>query len=128
MVIFLYNSSFQLLQQDVYDKWGDIPTILYAESQKIGADHQALFDKTFSDNDSIRYLSEFNGRKNLTIVYNKVHIYETISMVKQMLPKLEEIGFIFDKKWNSIQNAKVFVRCMKQYFPDIRMRLLSNKK
>ena len=128
LVIFLYNSSFQLLQQDVYDKWGDIPTILYAERQTIGADNQALFEKTFSDNDSIRYLSEFNERRNFTIIYNKVHIYETISMMKQMIPKLEEIGFIYDNKWSGIQNAKLFVRYMKQYFPDIRMRLLSNKK
>jgi len=128
LVIFLYNSSYQLLQQDIYDKWGDIPTILYAERQRIDVSNQSLFEKTFSENDSIRYLSEFSGRKNLTIIYNKVHIYETISMMKQMLPDLEEIGFIYDNKWNGIQNAKLFVRYMKQYFPDLRMRLLSNKK
>ena len=127
LIIFLYNSGFQLIQQDVYDKWSNTPTILYAERQTIGADNKALFEKTFSENDSMRYLSDFNDRKNLTIIYNKVHVYETISMMKQMLPNLEEIGFIYDNKWSGIQNAKLFVRYMKQYFPDLRMRLLSNK-
>lgn len=128
LVIYLFNSAFQLLQQDVYDKWGDIPTVLYAERQTIGANNKAFFEKTFSDQDSLRYLSEFNERKNLTVVYNKVHIYETLSMMTQMIAGLQEIGFIYDTKWNNLQNARSFIQYMKQYFPDIRMRLFSNKK
>lgn len=127
LVIYLYNSGFQLVQQEVYDLWGDIPTILYSERQTMGANNVPFFKKMISEKDSLRYLSEFNKRKNFTVVYNKVHIYETISMLTEMIPEVRDIGFIYDNKWNDIHNAELFKRYMKQYFPDIRMHLFSNK-
>lgn len=128
LILFLFNSGFQLLQKEVFEKWGDIPSVLYAETQFIGIDNESFFKKTFLDVNKERCLSEFNVRKNLTIVYNRVHIYETLTMMNKMMPSLEAVGLIYDKNWNGIQNAKRFLDNMQQYFPNIRPHLFSSKE
>lgn len=128
LILFILNSSFQLLHQDVRHVWKDTPVVLYAENQTIGTNNDAFFKKRPYQNNEVHYLSSFSDWKKLTIVYGITYVYNTVAMMQQMIPNLNCIAFIYDNKWLSIQNAERFANDMKQYFPKINIKLFSSKK
>lgn len=128
LIVFILNSSFQLLHQDVRSIWKDTPVVLYAENQTIGTNNDAFFEKRPYQNSEVHYLSSFSDWKKLTIVYGITYVYNTVAMMQQMIPNLNCIAFIYDNKWLSIQNAERFANDMKQYFPKINIKLFSSKK
>lgn len=128
LIVFILNSSFQLLHQDVRSIWKDTPVVLYAENQTIGTNNDAFFKKMPYQNNEVHYLSSFSDWKKLTIVYGITYVYNTVAMMQQMIPNLNCIAFIYDNKWLSIQNAERFANDMKQYFPKINIKLFSSKK
>lgn len=128
LIVFILNSSFQLLHQDVRSIWKDTPVVLYAENQTIGTNNDAFFKKRPYQNNEVHYLSSFSDWKKLTIVYGITYVYNTVAMMQQMIPNLNCIAFIYDNKWLSIQNAERFANDMKQYFPKINIKLFSSKK
>lgn len=127
LIVFIFNSAFQLLQQEVYDKWKDIPVILYAENQTIGNSNEAFLKKRPYQSNEIKYLSSFSDWKELTIIYGMTYVYNTIAMIHQIMPNLSCIAFVYDNKWLSIQNASRFEENMKQYFPKTQVKLFSSK-
>lgn len=128
LILFILNSSFQLLHQDVRHVWKDTPVVLYAENQTIGTNNDAFFKKRPYQNNEVHYLSSFSDWKKLTIVYGITYVYNTVAMMQQMIPNLNCIAFIYDNKWLSIQNAERFANDMKQYFPKVNIKLFSSKK
>lgn len=128
LIVFILNSSFQLLHQDVRSVWKDTPVVLYAENQTIGTNNDAFFKKRPYQNNEVHYLSSFSDWKKLTIVYGITYVYNTVAMMQQMIPNLNCIAFIYDNKWLSIQNAERFANDMKQYFPKVNIKLFSSKK
>lgn len=127
LIVFIFNSAFQLLQQEVQDKWKDTPVVLYAENQIIGNSNETFFKKAPYQTNEIKYLSSFSDWKELTIIYGMTYAYNTIAMIHQMISKINCIAFIYDNKWLSIQNAERFADNMKQYFPKTQIRLFSSK-
>ena len=127
LVVFILNSAFQLLQQEIHDKWEGTPVVLYAENQMIGTSDEAFFQKRPYQSDELRYLSDFSEWKELTIVYGITYVYNTVAMMQQMIPDLKYIAFVYDNKWLSIQNAERFKNDIKQYFPKIKTKLFSSK-
>lgn len=127
LVVFILNSAFQLLHQDVRKKWVNTPVILYAENQTIGTNNDAFFKKRPYQNNEVNYLSSFSDWKKLTIVYGITYVYNTIAMMQQLIPNLNCIAFVYDNKWLSIQNAERFANDMKQYFPKINIKRFSSK-
>lgn len=126
LIIIVGNSAYALLIDDIESKWGkDIPILLCAETDFIGPRENYLNKTAIPLADRIPISQLYERHKNLSVVMIPVYIRETIELMKQMIPNMEKLCFISDKRYISRENQDATRRIVEEFFPELELSFLT---
>ncbi|MFV0546016.1 MAG: sensor histidine kinase [Bacteroides sp.] len=127
LVLYLFNSSFQLLNADLFALYPETKTILFAEGQYIGTPEE-YFKQTPGSPRDWTHLSKFENRKNMTIIYASPYYYYSLVMMKQIVPNLKEILYVCDHLWDNMEYTQKVQSYLTKYFPEIKLKIWSSRE
>lgn len=102
LIILLGNSAWALLNKELEKYWKNVPVILCAEKRYTGPD--SIYLKKILIPENLRKpLTGYQGNIPLTILYAPFHIEETIELMKTLMPQMNRLIFLSDKRCISAQ-------------------------
>lgn len=102
LIILLGNSAWALLNKDFEKYWKNVPVILCAEKEYTGPDSIYLKKVVIPEN-SREPLTGYQGNISLTVLYAPFHIEETVDLMKTLMPQMNRLVFLSDKRCISAQ-------------------------
>lgn len=112
---------------EVNQKWPDLPIILCTENDFYGPDDYIVGKKIIPD--SLRLpLSDLRDKEklNITCLMAPVYYKESLALMKQMLPQMNELLFITDERYISRESAVRIERILKEEYPECRYKEYSS--
>ncbi len=122
-VLLLGNPSL-LMKDDIRNRWGDVPVILYAEENYFGPDSAYIHKRPISPGERVP-LSALTGKYNLTLVQAPMFPKENVNLLQRMLPGLKEVLLIGDGRYVNQQLNYDMEHLMALEYPALRYRFLS---
>ena len=120
LIILLGNSAWVLLNKDIEKNWRNIPVILCAEKEYIGSDTIYLSKKLIPKKDK-KLLTDYQGDIPLTIFYAPFHIKQTIKLMKRLIPDMNKLVFLSDRRCISAQYRQDVNEVIQTEYPNIRI-------
>lgn len=102
LIILLGNSAWVLLNKDIEKHWSNVPVILCAEKEYISAESVYLSKSLISENNK-KLLADYQGDIPLTVLYAPFHIKQTIKLMKRLIPDMNKLVFLSDRRCISAQ-------------------------
>lgn len=124
LIILLGNSTWVLMHQGIKEHWDNVPIVLLAEKGYIGP-IDAYLQKYPIANDQRTPLKNIANDWNMTVVYVPFYIRETIGLMRQLMPGMKELVFISGYRWFSAQNRKRVAEVVVRYYPDLKLRFVT---
>ncbi len=124
LILFLGNSAWKILIDDVRRKWGNIPTVLCSEFNFTGPDTAYIYKRPIADENRIS-LEQFNKGHPLTVVYIPYYIEENLELIHQIMPQLEHLIFISDLRYVGRETRKETRRIMAHKYPQLKVTYLT---
>ncbi|RHJ78131.1 ATP-binding protein [Parabacteroides sp. AM08-6] len=126
IIVILGNSAYTLLKDVLNKKWGsEIPTLLFVEKDYMGPADCYLYKKVVLPSERIPVSLALQDNKKLTVIYIPECILQTISLMKTLIPDMNRLLFLSDKRYVSCQNRFEIEEIIKQDYPDIQLELLT---
>lgn len=123
LVVLLGNSAWALLSDEIEQRWPGVPVVLCAEKMYMGPRQAYLAKHAVSANEESD-LRQYKGNVPLTVFYTPFQIQETITLMNQLMPQMEELFFLSDKRYISAQCRKEVDELVKSRYPDMNVRHL----
>lgn len=122
-VVLLGNSS--LVLRDEYRKiWGDVPVIVCAETDYVGAKEDYLNKRPVKAETRIP-LSSLADPYNLVLLHSNFYIRENVDLVFRIIPGLKKFVFIGDGRQINAENDHAVREVLKNQYPDVEYQFLS---
>lgn len=126
LVIFLGNSAYALLADDILKEWGGtLPMLLCVETNYMGPRDAYLTKYAIDPKDQDPIENELKKHTNLTVLYVPEHIEGTIRMMENFIPEMDELLFLSDQRYISKQNRHDIQNIVKEKYPDLKLKLIT---
>lgn len=125
-VIVLGNSAYALLKDAICTQWGeDIQTLLFVEKDYIGPADCYLTKRVVLPAERLSISQLLKENKKLTAVYIPDNIRQTVSLMKTLIPDMNRLLFLSDKRYISYQNRLSINEIIAKDYPEIQLELLT---
>ena len=125
-IIIVGNSAYVLLKDRLNKMWGnEMQTLLFIEKDYWGPADCFLHKKAILPIEQIPISEELKVNKKLTVIHIPENTRQTISLMKKLLPDMNRLLFLSDKRYISHQNRFEIEEIIKQDYPDIQLELLT---
>lgn len=125
-IIVLGNSAYALLKDALDEQWGDdVPTLLFVEKDYMGPADCYLHKKVVLPAEQIPMSRLMRENKKLTVIYIPDRIKQTIELMKSLIPDMNRLLFLSDKRYVSYQNRRQIEEIVRKDYPDIQLELLT---
>ena len=125
-IVIMGNSAYALLKEALDKQWdGEIQTLLFVEKDYIGPADCYLSKKIVLPAEQLPISQVLKENKKLTVVYIPDKIRQTIALMKQLIPDMNRLLFLSDKRYVSYQNRLEVEEIIKKDYPDIQLELLT---
>lgn len=125
-VVMIGNSAYALLAETIRKAWGDIPMILCGEEDYVGPREAYLSKRALEPSERVP-LEQAAADDNFTLLYAPVYLKQSVKLMQQMLPQMEEVIFVCDPRFTQRQNTREVIEIMRSEFPELRLRILSSE-
>lgn len=123
LIILLGTSAWTLLNEDIEQKWKNVPTIVCCEKKYIGP-KEAYLKKSFIPENERIPLSSYRGNIPLTIFHAPCYVKKTIELMETLNPKMTHLVFLSDERFINAQYRHEVDEIMKTQFPNVHVRHL----
>ena len=116
-VVFIGQLAFTF-REEIKDMWGDIPMLLITRDLTIAPPKYYFsgFDNPESDEDETRSIKELKSEFNFTAIYVPDYYKETIDLMYDMIPDMEELVFFSDAAYyNRNLSSDIEIYLLEQY-------------
>lgn len=120
LVIVMGGNTWMLIHEELERRWEDMPVILYTEKDYVGPVSTYLQKIPINREDQISLRNIAKGR-NMTVVYAPFYVKETIELMYQQIPEMDELMFISNRRWFSTQNRQEVAEVVVKYYPDLKL-------
>ncbi len=124
LVIFLGNSSWRLLIEDMREKWGDIPTVLCAEQDYVGPKDAYIHRRPILKEER-ESLEKANAGYPLTVLHIPFYIKENLEFIHQVIPNLKHLIFLSDLRTVGQEARMEMKEDVAKEFPDLKVTYLT---
>lgn len=125
-IIVLGNSAYALLKDALDKQWGDeVPTLLFVEKDYQGPADCYLYKKVVLPAEQYPMSRVLEENKKLTVIYIPDRIKQTVELMKTLIPDMNRLLFLSDKRYVSCQNRWQIDEIIRKDYPDIRLELLT---
>ncbi len=121
LLILLGSASWGLLKDSIERKWKDVPVILCTETNYVGS-QAAYREKRAIPEEERTPLKDYKGDLSLTVVYAPTYIKETISLMQDLMPQMDELVFLSDMRYISAQLRSEIKDVMRDDFPELKLK------
>lgn len=121
LLILLGNASWGLLKDGLEKQWRDVPVIFCTENDFIGPQDAYLERRAISAEEKIP-LKSYNGGMSLTVFYIPIYLKETISLMRDLMPGMDELIFLSDIRYISAQVRADLSDIVHNDFPELKLR------
>ncbi|WP_294611297.1 ATP-binding protein [uncultured Bacteroides sp.] len=121
LLILLGSASWGLLKDSIERKWKDVPVILCTETNYAGP-QAAYREKRAIPEEERVLLKDYKGDLSLTVVYAPTYIKETISLMQDLMPQMDELVFLSDMRYISAQLRSEIKDVMRDDFPELKLK------
>ncbi|MEG2646706.1 MAG: ATP-binding protein [Mucinivorans sp.] len=119
-IMILGNPAWEALRKDLETRWPNVPVILCVEKPYNGP-IEAYINKQAIPEQEQTPLADYNGPLHLTIIYDAIYLQQTIDLMRQMIPGMNRILFLSDKRYVSAQVLDDLTKLLKNDYPNIEM-------
>lgn len=125
IVIYIGDPGWIATKQLFDNEWKDVPTIICFSREFVPNGIESLI----SDNNGIEKLvrkDETLKGYNVLTIEQKFFVKETIDMMSELLPNMNKIAFIHDKRYISLSVRKELADIAQTYYPSLEIEYLSS--
>ena len=123
VILFLGNSSWALLKDDISRQWPETPVILCAENDFIGP-AEAYIKKHFIPEQDRTPLVESEIKQKATILHTPYFIEKSISLMQHMIPNMDTLVYISDSRYIGAQSRYELTQIVRKKFPKLQIKNL----
>lgn len=118
LLILLGSASWGLLKEDIEKQWKDVPVILCTETDYVGPQEAYLKREAIPVEERIP-LKDYKGELSLTVFYVPAYLKETISLMQDLMPEMNELIFLSDSRYISAQFRSDLKEIADKDFPEL---------
>lgn len=115
-IIYLGVNGWAFMRDKIREKWGDIPTLVCSETGEM-AENECYFNQRHSS-DRVIPLQEAVKGYNATGLVIPYYVKGSIDLVKELIPGLKRLIFIFDRRYVSTWLRDEMEKHMETSFPE----------
>ena len=121
LIVLLGNSAWVLLQEEIEKQWKGVPVILCAERDYTG-NRNVYLEKTGIPEETRIPLEAYRGEIPLTVLHVPFYIKETLQLMKQIMPQMENLIFLSDGRCISAQCRGEINDLVRKDYPGLNIR------
>lgn len=126
IVVILGNSAYALLKEAISKQWGEeVQILLFVEKDYLGPADCYLSKKVALLNERLPISQVLKENKKLTVVYIPDRIRRTVSLMKTLIPDMNRLLFLSDKRYISYQNRLEIEEIIGKDYPEVQLELLT---
>lgn len=122
----LLGNSALILRDDIRKAWGDMPIILCAEKDFVGANENYLKKQIVLKADQ-KPTSILVDPYNLVLLYSDLYLEENCKLLHHMIPDMKKFIFIGDEAFVNQQNNYELGEWIQKNYPQITYEFLSSQ-
>ncbi len=126
VIVMESNTVWALLHEAVEEKWGDVPIILCYNADVIGPRDVYLHKTAVPAGKGIPIQEAVKG-KNVTLVPATHQIRETMSLMNRLIPAMDTLVFIGDKRQISAQDRSAIMQVSREEYPSLKLKFYDNE-
>lgn len=123
LLILLGSASWGLLKGDIEKQWKDVPVILCTETDYVGPQEAYLKRQAIPVGERTP-LKDYKGDLSLTVFYVPAYLKETISLMQDLMPKMDELIFLSDARYISAQFRSDLEEIVSKDFPELELKIM----
>ena len=117
-VVIIGEAGWITYRSTLPQSWQKIPVVLTSAKRYTSSLDDLISGKEIDFKKLIPYKEATKGF-NVTGVFHPVYIKETIELMKKLMPQMNKVAFISDKRYTSTYNRALFKYIRKKYFPEL---------
>ena len=125
LIVFVGSASF-ILCDTLNRQWPDIPMILCGERDYTGPDSIVAMGHALTPEQRIP-LSKLQGKLNMTMLHANIYIEESLQLMKQLIPDMNQVLYIGDETYICQQNDYDLSEILRNNHPEIKYQFISAK-
>lgn len=121
LLILLGSASWGLLRDDIEKQWKDVPVILCTETDYVGP-QEAYLERRAIPVEERTPLKDYKGDLSLTVFYVPAYLKETVSLMQDLMPEMDELIFLSDARYISAQFRSDLKEIVGKNFPELEIK------
>ena len=121
LLILLGSASWGLLRDDIEKQWKDVPVILCTETDYVGP-QEAYLERRAIPVEERTPLKDYKGDLSLTVFYVPAYLKETVSLMQDLMPEMDELIFLSDARYISAQFRSDLKEIVSKDFPELEIK------
>lgn len=129
VLLFIGDPGWLMCKPLFDDMWKDVPTVISMARDCMAPDFSIMLDKNENRLETeLRPTEEVIKPYNAVALKQPVFIKETVELMHQLMPELNEITFISDQRYISLFTRIEMKNTIKNFFPKMKLRELTSPK
>ncbi len=124
LVVLESNGTWVLLHDAIEKQWGNVPIILCSNEDFIGPEKYYLEKSVIPENERTPLADAIRGR-NVALVQVKYYPCETIDLMNRLIPRMDTLVFVSDRRYVNVQNRSLVEAHMKAKYPSVRLKFFT---
>ena len=121
LLILLGSASWGVLRDDIEKQWKDVPVILCTETDYVGP-QEAYLERRAIPVEERTPLKDYKGDLSLTVFYVPAYLKETVSLMQDLMPEMDELIFLSDARYISAQFRSDLKEIVSKNFPELEIK------
>lgn len=123
-IVLLGSGVWITFRTQLKSDWKDIPIVFCTVNDYFTTSTACLEKGEIGNYKQYKLADDLVGN-DITIVQNPLYVRKTVEVMKQLIPGMDRLAFISDRKYIGAQARYEVNRVMEEYFPDIKVDYLT---
>ncbi len=121
LLVLLGSASWGLLKESIENKWKDVPVILCTETDYVGPQEAYLHRRAIAAEERTP-LTDYQGNLSLTVFHVPAYLKETVLLMQNLMPEMDELIFLSDARYISAQFRSDLKEIVNKDFPELEIK------
>ena len=121
LLLLLGSASWGLLKESIEKQWKDVPVILCTETDYVGPQEAYLHRRAIAAEERTP-LTDYQGNLSLTVFHVPAYLKETVLLMQNLMPEMDELIFLSDARYISAQFRSDLKEIVNKDFPELEIK------
>lgn len=121
LLLLLGSASWGLLKESIERQWKDVPVILCTETDYVGPQEAYLHRRAIAAEERTP-LTDYQGNLSLTVFHVPAYLKETVLLMQNLMPEMDELIFLSDARYISAQFRSDLKEIVNKDFPELEIK------